>query len=637
MCGIAGIFNYGEPDRAVDRALVARITQTLRHRGPDGEGVYVDGPVGLGNRRLAIVELSSAGAQPMTNEDGSYWITYNGEIYNHRRFRDRLSQRGHVFRGESDTETLLHLFEQDGMNGVAQLAGIFAFALWDRRQRRLVLVRDPLGVKQLYYHDDGHRIVFASEIKAVLACDDVERAVEPEAVNQYLHFHTPLFARTFFNRVGQLRPGEYMEISPQGVRRGRYWQVERFDPSGGSPEDKVERLREHLGAVVSEQLMSDVPVGVFFSGGIDSTAVAAFASARGHPLPCFGVHFSGQGVVDERPYQEAAAKALGLELHLMTLDGSDFPDELSRLLYIQDEPVIGSAMFPMYHVSRVAAKHVKVCLGGQGGDEVFGGYARYGLVRPWHVLRSGLAGRRQRTGGPPGRPAGDVGGNLWKQLAGIRTVWRLARALRHVTNWRARYFANVAKVPEKRWRAIFGSDEFVSRARCRDVFEQTISESPATDPGDQAMHWDMQTYLPGLFHQDDRMSMANSLESRVPLADPRLVEFAFRCGFDVKFRAGASKWILRRAVADVIPEEVLNRRKIGFDTPAENWMKTRHMDFVRDVLLSAKARWRGWWNPKGLEEILARGSDPLWFDIVWKALCIETWAQVFLDGTRSPD
>jgi asparagine synthase (glutamine-hydrolysing) len=645
MCGIAGIYHYAEPDRAVDRATLTRMTRALAHRGPDGEGLLVDGSLGLGHRRLAIVDLSPTGAQPMGTPDRTRWIVYNGEFYNHESFRAALEAEGVTFRGHSDTETLLHLLATRGPDALAEIAGIFGLAYWERDTRRLTLARDPLGVKQVYFHDDGRSIYFASEIKALYECPEVPRKIDPEAVNEYLHFHTPLFDRTFLAHVRQLRAGELLRVTPAGHSRRRYWEIVDFTPRGGTPDDNVRALERSLQHVVREQLMSDVPVGAFFSGGIDSTAVAAMAARTGLRPRCFGVHFTGQGVIDERPFQEAAAKALGLELELITLDGSTFPDDVVRTMFFQDQPVIGAAMLPMDAVAGLAARRVKVCVGGQAADEVFGGYARYALAHPWKVASqwltaapAALAQRlRVRAGASPSSSdRAQPGGNVWKQFAEFGTLRRIARNLttgaRAIHDWRERYFHNFAKVPEATWRTVITAPELVSRERARAVFRDTLARSPATDPADALMHWDAQTYLTGLFQQDDRMSMAHSLESRVPLADPRVVRFAFRSGFDLKFRDGASKWILRRAVADILPGEVLNRRKVGFDTPALQWMQGRHRAWVRDTLTGRTARARGFWNVTALSRWLDDPRDPLWFDVVWKALCIEVWSTLCLDG-----
>lgn len=635
MCGFAGVFHYGDRERPVDRRSLVAMTRSLGHRGPDGEGFYVDGPVGLGHRRLAIVDLSETGAQPMLTPDRRAVIAYNGELYNHRVFRQRLEARGHRFRGSSDTETLLHWMREDGPDALERAEGIFTFALWEKDSETLTLARDPLGVKQLYLHDDGTRVVFASEIKALLVREDVPRRVDPEAVNEYLHFHTPLFDRTFLRDVKVLRPGSFVRYTARGPSERRYWALDDFRWRTEAPEAQVEALRGVVRTVVRDQLMSDVPVGSFFSGGIDSTAVAAFAAKEGLPPQCFGVHFTGQGVIDERPFQESAAKRLGLPLDLITLDGSTFPDDLRTLLYYQDQPLIGAAMLPMFAVAKLASSKVKVCVGGQAADEIFGGYARYALVHPWKVA-SAWAGQRirSRLGGGGGGAGG--GSNLGKQLAERKTLDRVValarKALAGGFDWQSRYFDHFTKVPVERWEGVFAAPGFVDRAQMKARFRDALRASPATDPADKVMHWDLQTYLTGLFTQDDRMSMAHGLESRVPLADPRLVRFAFKTPYDLKFRAGSSKWILRQAVADVLPGEVLHRRKVGFDTPAERWMRETHAGFVRDTLLGKRARERGFWSGAGLARALDDTNDPYWFDRAWKLLSIETWAQVVLDG-----
>jgi asparagine synthase (glutamine-hydrolysing) len=630
MCGIAGIFHYAEPDRPVDRNILETMTRILAHRGPDGEGFHLERGLGLGHRRLSIVDLSPTGDQPMSRHDGSCWITYNGELYNHASFRDRLASKGYRFRGTSDTETLLYLLEEEGPECLADVNGIFAFAFWEAKKQRLTLARDHLGVKQLYYHDNGSRIVFASEIKALLACPDVEREVDMEGVNQYLHFHTTLFDTTMFKGIRQLRAGEYLQVTRWGARISKYWSVTDFHSRGGNPDEYVRALRDELSTVVSDQLMSDVPVGCFFSGGIDSSVIAAHARKTASPLQCFGIHFTGQGVLDERPYQEEAAKALGLTVELSTLDGTNFPEDLMRLMYFQDQPVIGPAMFPMYYVSKFAASRVKVCLGGQGGDELFGGYARYALANPSQVVRGWFTGSNG-TGSSQSKEAA-VGGNLRRQMIDRRTIRRLAGSLGSLWDWETGYFNNFANVSETSWQQIFASPEMVNRHLCRETFHEIIARSPAGDPAQKAIHWDMQVYLPGLFHQDDRMSMASSLESRVPLSDRRIAEFAARTPFDLKFRGGASKWVLRKTLSNILPDRVLNRRKVGFDTPAESWIRDQHAGFVRDMLFSHAARSRGLWNIRGVERLLDNPQAPQWFNIVWKLVCIEAWAQTFLDN-----
>jgi asparagine synthase (glutamine-hydrolysing) len=635
MCGIAGIFHYADRATPVDRPLLAAMTRAVAHRGPDDEQLWVRGPLGLGHRRLSIVDLTPTGRQPM--ESNGSVLVYNGEAYNHAGFRARLEARGATFRGSSDTETLLHLLAIEGADALTDVAGIFGLAFWDAPRNRLVLARDPLGVKQVYFHDDGKRILFASEIKSLLLAHDVSRAIDPVAVNEYLHFHGPLFDRTFLRDVKQVRAGEYVEIDAHGRRHRRYWTVDGFSDGPVDPEAHVDQLKALLADVVREQLMSDVPVGAFFSGGIDSTAVAAFAKPHVTSLRCFGVHFANAGVIDERPFQELAAKALGLQLDLTTCDGSTFPEDLMRLMYFQDQPVIGPALIPMYYVSKLASQHVKVCLGGQAADEIFGGYARHALVDPLRVARSWFTGRAraQPTSVATNRSAGGVRGNLLKQLLDLDNARRLLERVPEALDWRARYFAHFARISEATCLEVL-DPSLVSRAGAFSTFLAGVSESPATAPLDKIFHWEMRTYLASLFQQDDRMSMANSLESRVPLADPRVVRFAMRTPPALKLRGGATKWILRQAIADRIPSEVLNRRKVGFDTPAAAWMRGPHAGFVKDLLLSSRARGRGWYNAAGVERLLAsdgaHGSSSDWFQVAWKLLCIEAWATSVVDA-----
>jgi asparagine synthase (glutamine-hydrolysing) len=567
----------------------------------------------------------------MRSEDGDFTLVYNGEFYNHKAFREKLYARGYRFRGTSDTETLLYLLQEWGTTALEGVAGIFALAFWDRKHRRLILARDPLGVKQIYYHDNGKRLLFASEIKALLLSEDISREIDADGINQYLHFHTPLFEKTFFKGIRQARPGEFIEVNGAGPRPRIYWQTDGFAPRSEGPEHLVKELEDLLEEIIAEQLMADVPVGAFFSGGIDSSSVASFAKKREKSLHCFGVHFEDQGTVDEGPYQKSAAATLGLSLDLITINDGSFPGDMLKLMYFQDEPVIGAAMIPMYYVSQLASEKVKVCLGGQGADEIFAGYARYALARPFDVIGSWFSGRHLVDPGSRAHENKRVGGSLLKQVATYGNVSRLFQGIPHMVNWKRWYFNTFAKVPERNWLNVLGERGLVNRKAAWAMFSDGVDYSPAKDPGDKLLHWDVQTYLPGLFHQDDRMSMANSLESRVPLADPRVVRFAMHIPFDLKLRSGSTKWILRQAVAGAIPMEVLNRRKVGFDTPVERWIRGPHKDFVRELLLSSTARNRGLWNTAGLEKVLNDGTHSHWFDIVWKAISIESWARTFLD------
>ncbi len=625
MCGVVGVFHYRDASASPDMGLVRLMSDTLSHRGPDGEGFFSEDGVGLGHRRLAIVDLTETGRQPMLSVDGRLAMSYNGELYNHAELRPGLQSRGVHFRGTSDTETLIEAIAHDGPGVLARCAGIFSLACYFRKERRLLLARDHVGVKQLYFHDDGARIIFASEIKALLRDPSVSRSLDREAINEYLHFHTPLFDRTFFAGIRQLEPGQWLEVDSAGLKFHRYWEIPDRSPAAGDAAAFEAGLLERLPGVVGDQLMSDVPVGVFFSGGIDSSAVAAFGKRRLPSLRGFGIHFSHEGVVDERPFQESAAKALGLSLDLVTVGPSGFPEEFPRLLRQQDQPVIGTAIVPMFHVSRLAREQVTVCLGGQAADELFGGYARYAVCQS---LGAALRGGASSSGGSGGR----VGGNLFKQLRSARNLGRLARSLSRGADWRGRYFDVVAVVPEDTWHSVL-DPSLADRGRAEGQFRDGTKGPASADPPNAAMRWDARTYLPGLFQQDDRMSMANSLESRVPFADPRLVEFAFSIPSSLKIKNGSSKWILRRVLRDVLPEDVLNRRKAGFDNPVEQWVRGPHRGFLGEILMSKAARERGLFNPRGVEAWLNTDARPYWFDVAFKLLSIEVWAREFLDSS----
>jgi asparagine synthase (glutamine-hydrolysing) len=628
MCGIAGIFFYrdGGP---VDAALLARMSELVKHRGPDDSGVLVTRDLGLAHRRLSIVDLSPAGHQPMGNEDGSAWLVYNGEIYNHQDFRESLRARGHRFRGHSDGETLLHLVEEEGAAAFSKLAGIFGFAFWEARTRKLYLVRDPLGVKQVYWHDDGERVIFASEIKALLADPSLPAALELAAVNQYLHFHTPVEETTFFRGIRLIPPGHYLEVSEQGVRLHRYSPLEDYTPASGAVTGRIEGLRSLLREVTASQLMSDVRVGCFLSGGIDSSSIATFASqaiARDDFI-AFGCYYPGSSVTDERPFAAEVAKALAIELAYVSPEGEKAAEILPLALWHQDEPKIGTAMLSMWFVSELAARSVKTCLGGQGGDEIFAGYARFSMVHPLRNLWAAACRRFARGGDAR------VKDTVQRQVS-ARNVSRMLGALHLLGGWEKRYFDTFASLPEEPLLRLFRGDRsLVSREKAFETFHDLVARCPSREPFNRALYWDMKTYLPGLFAQDDRISMAHGLETRVPMADPRVVAYALTLPPSDKLNGLATKWILKQAVAPVIPEWVLNRKKEGFATPLEEWLDGPLAPLVREALLSEKVRQRGLMDAKEVASWVEgeKKTHPHRGAIVWKLLNIELWHRIFLD------
>ncbi len=623
MCGINGVFHYrsGEPDRE----RVTRQAHVQRHRGPDDWGIWAEGPVVLGQRRLSIVDLSPGGHQPMANEDGSVWVTYNGELYNWPEMRPALAARGHSFRGNSDTEMVLHLWEEKGPALLEDLRGMFAFALFDTRQRRLMLARDRVGKKPLYYHDDGSRLVFASELKSLMHDPTVPREVDERAIADFLTFQYVPGPRSIFQGVRKLPAGHRLVCDASGPRVERYWSLPAAADPGIAPEVAVEQLRELLAEAVRIRLMSDVPLGAFLSGGIDSSVVVALmAQANPGRVRTFSIGFEDQDY-SELEHARRVAQHLGTEHHEQVVKPRAL-DLMPRLTWGMDEPFGDASMLPTWYVAEMARHHVTVALSGDGGDEAYGGYTSYAWARGYawtdHVpapLRRLLAaparflpaehalGRRLRRAGD------DVAGRhleisshfLPRELPGLLSASLRRSLVRHD--------------PYREARAI--------HARAARV----IGGVPAL------LSLDAQTYMTDdVLVKVDRTSMLNSLEVRAPLLDHRVLEYVARLPFEYKLRGDTSKWVLRECARPLLPPEILARGKQGFAVPLEHWFGSDFGRLAREVLLDRRCRERGWLEPAALERELA-GTVP---DPARRArrlftlVCLELWAQSWLDRSR---
>jgi len=628
MCGVAGVFNYRDR-QPVDEKLLDRMTDLLAYRGPDGRGTFIDGHVGLGHRRLAIVDLSDAGKQPMQCDGGQVVISYNGETYNHMELRPELESDGVRFRGHSDTETIIHLYAKFGAAAFAKLTGIFAFALWDQRQQALYLVRDPLGVKQIYYWTDDRSLLFASEAKAVLLQRNVGREADIEAIGEYLHFHTTVQEKTFFSGIRVVLPGELLRIDGRGVQRWRYTSGDDYSPLELPQREAAQLVERTLSSVIRSQLMSDVPVGCFVSGGIDSSIVANYASRfiSSGQMSGFGCYYRGSGVLDEEPYAKEAARAAGVELKSVHPTGDDFNALFARALWHQDEPKIGAAMLSMWKVAQLAARDVKVCLGGQGADELFGGYARYALARPVQLIAGAVRNRLTSSHASSA--------TVHRQVSRGDNRRRLLKLINPFHGWRRRYFDTLAQISRRRLRSLFNEEKVYDRGRYRERFNDIVERCASSDPMDRVMYWDRVAYLPGLFVQDDRMSMAHGLETRVPFADPRVVRMALRIPNQWKMNGFTSKWILKQALHDVLPAWVINRQKAGFDTPIGKWCAGSGYELVRDLLGGRVTKERGLFNTRAALELLERPVQGVAETIVWKLINIEQWFRLFIDTPAS--
>ncbi len=580
MCGFAGIYHpFGAPPGEWP-VVVERMTRTLVHRGPDDEGYFVDGAVALGHRRLRVIDLET-GHQPLTNEDGTLWTVFNGEIYNYIELNKLLAHKGHVFRTRCDTETILHAYEEWGVACLDRLRGMFAFALWDQRRQQLVLARDRLGKKPLYYATVGDAFVFGSEIKALRVFPGLNLALDLQAVSDYLTLLYIPGEKSIFQQVRKLPPGHYLTADRNGVRVRRYWDL-RF--SVRMPADEpaaAERLAELLEECVALRLRSDVPLGAFLSGGLDSsTVVALMAEAGASPLVTASIGFS-EKAFDERPSARLVARRFGAEHHERVLTPGSIMDAVEKLIWHCDEPFGDSSIVPTYYVAQVARAHVTVALSGDGGDENFAGYQRYQLDVKENTLRAIIPGPLRRVLGVIGAvyPQSDF---LPRYLRAKTFLSNLSRA-----PWEA-YLHSVSGIHEADKIRLLTPD--VRRAlaayRTADLFADLYRAADGPDPLSRIQYIDFKTYLPDdILAKVDRAAMANSLEVRCPFLDHHLVEYVASLPATLKLRGTRSKVILKEALRGRLPEQILTRKKMGFAPPVGRWLRTGLYPLVRDHLL----------------------------------------------------
>ena len=629
MCGICGIFNF-DRGSTVSGSVLESMNRQIVHRGPDDDGFYLSHNVGLAMRRLSIIDVRT-GHQPVTNEDQTLWLVYNGEIYNYRELRSRLVERGHQFRTLSDTETILHLYEEYGRECVEHLRGMFAFALWDEKRRRLLLGRDRLGIKPLYYCLTGRQLLFASEIKSLFATLRIQPALNPCALPEYLAFGYVAGSETLFAGVHKLLPAHTLEVDETGMTRlACYWDLPHGEADDGRSEAYyVQTYRETLEECVSSHLMSEVPLGVFLSGGLDSSAVAALTSKRrGEPVKAFSVGYD-EAPYSELPYAQAVAKHIGAEYHEVRVGWQDFFASLPKLIWHEDEPLAWPSSVSLYFVAKLAREQVTVVLTGEGSDETLAGYARYATTL-WNARMQ----KYYRLAAPRLRDS------LREVIEGTSVLGaELRRKLQHTflgrdaASWTSIYFDNFL--------CAFGENEQ------RGLLAQPLQPQPGMIYGNSLKFWecfrgdllhrmlytDIKTYLVELLMKQDQMSMAASIESRVPFLDHRLVEFAAAIPSRHLIRGRDGKHVLKSAIRDLLPESVINRAKMGFPTPWSSWLG-RHFESVESLLLNERSLARGWFEPDRLRRLLTehRQGSSDHADRIWRLLNLELWARVCLDG-----
>jgi asparagine synthase (glutamine-hydrolysing) len=631
MCGIAGI--AGSNRLAGDTpARALRMRDVVTHRGPDEAGLHWDGLVALAHRRLSIVDVS-AGQQPLSNEDGSVWVSFNGEIYNHADIRRELEGRGHAYRTRSDTETIVHAYEEWGDEAVHRFRGMFAFAIWDAPRRRLLLVRDRLGIKPLYWTRVGDRLLFGSEIKAILASGLVEPEPNEAVLPEVLSTRYTSGTETLFTGIHKLLPGHLLVFERGQATIRQYWDLPRRTADHGArpaASTVVEQFRALLTESVKLHLMSDVPLGMFLSGGIDSSAIAAIvATMIDRPLQTFSVAFRDRAF-NELVYARAVAQAINADSHEIVIDERDFFGALPKLVWHEDEPLAHPSSVPLYFVSALARQHVKVVLTGEGSDELLAGYGKY-LRLAWN-WRAGSLYERAVPAGIRSAVASSVVPRL------PRTIGRYARRsfLAMDRTAEAMFFDNFAAIRLADQHTLLAPELRAQATRQQayasglEYFDRLNGNSTLLD---RLLYADIKTYLVELLMKQDQMSMATSIESRVPFLDHRLVEFAVQLPDHWKLSGLTTKRILRDSMKGALTDHILKRPKMGFPVPFATWTRGAWNMVARDVLLDRRTRERGIIDPRAVDLLLrdhaagvTDGGDRL-----WSLLNLELWYRTFID------
>jgi asparagine synthase (glutamine-hydrolysing) len=632
MCGIAGVIKFGDGAN-VAPDLVRGMCSSMVHRGPDDEGIYTQGRVGIGMRRLSIVDLAT-GHQPISNEDNTIWIVFNGEIYNHAELRPDLEARGHRYRTHSDTETIVHLYEEYGHDCVRHLRGMFAFAIWDSRKRHLFIARDRLGIKPLYYQHDDQQFVFGSEVKVLLS-SGMRPHFRRTALPEYLAFGYLSGSETFFSGIEKLMPGHWLEIDEQGrLKIEQYWDLALSQPGPErSQADYIAQYREMLEQAVSSHLMSDVPLGVFLSGGVDSSAVAALMTKiRRAPVETFSVGYAEQSY-SELPYARQVATHLNSIHHEVLLSRQEFFDSLPQLIWHEDEPIAWPSSVSLFFVARLARERVTVVLTGEGSDETLAGYSRYGFT-----LRNAALNRIYSSLTPSlyRRLIRDFIAN--SHLIGADLRRRLGHTFvgRDGSDWSSFYFDNFFSAFSWNEQHQLLTDQLNAELQSSSPYTNVLShwDRSRGEMLQRLLYTDIKTYLVELLMKQDNMSMAASIESRVPFLDHVLVEFAASIPRRFQFDGLAGKQILKKAVEDLLPDSILYRPKLGFPTPWSGWLAGQQLDAIRDLLLEPRSLQRGFFKASSIEQLISehRASYRDHYDRIWRLLNLELWQRIYVDG-----
>ncbi|GCE25384.1 asparagine synthetase B [Dictyobacter alpinus] len=621
MCGICGVYNArsGEP---VSPQLIDTMTRLIAHRGPDDSGAHLDGPLGLGFARLSIIDLSG-GHQPMCNETGDIWIVFNGEIWNYKELRKDLQEKGHIFETNSDTETIVHAYEEYGVDCVARLHGMFGFAIWDGPRQRLLLARDKAGKKPLYYTQLNGSVIFGSEIKAILGHPQVKREVDVQAMADFLSVRYVPAPATLFKNISKVKPGHWLLFENGSMREECYWDFNFKQTEKHSIPEYIQGIKQHVHRAVEERMMADVPVGAMLSGGVDSSIISGIMSTlTSHKVKTFSVGFD-HPEYSELPYARMVADHFGTDHHELVVSSSDLTQYWPLLTWHRDEPVSEPSDLGVYLVSKLARQHVKVVLSGEGADELFAGYPKYvvdWLARYYHIL-------------PP----------VVRNQAIQPMLERLPYSMRKLKT-AAR---NISQPAPQRWMNWFGifngalKEQLLTSETKATInldasreFQHWLDNNPQPDNLSSMLYLDTKIWLPdNLLMKGDKMTMAASLESRIPMLDYKLIEYAASIPSNAKIKNLKTKYLLKQAFADFLPETILTRKKMGFNVPTGEWFRHGQRDLISKLLLSDRIRSRGYFNDAYIAQMVQDHLDGKtnYQAQIFTLASLELWFRVFID------
>ena len=620
MCGISGIYNF-DTEKCIDPHMLNRMTDIMAHRGPDGRGIWLGDNIGFGHRRLSIIDLDQ-GAQPMSNDDQTIWITYNGEIYNYLELREDLKSRGYRFTTNSDTEVIINAYAEYGEDCLNKLNGMFAFAIWDKRIKKLFIARDRLGIKPCYYYIDKEKILFASEIKAILEHKDIKKTVDPNSVVEYMSLRYTLGENTFFKNIKKLLPGNFLTISDSNIQIQKYWELPANKNNDMIYEDTLNHCESLFFDSVKKRMISDVPIGAFLSGGLDSSAIVCAMSSVNNNVKTISIGFNEGKEYNELEYARLVAKQFNTDHHEIILKSKDYLSMINNLIWHRDGPLEVKNEIAIYYMSKELKKYFTVVLSGEGADELFVGYPKYfNSMNKLKLLKkfsnaSFIINNKLIAFILDFFNRGETGRRILKRASNKEDIENL-------------FLSNLVQY---RNYSIF-NDTFKETARQMEgKLIQYFSNLNGMGFHDKFLYYDANHHLQSLLMRIDRMTMANSVEARVPFLDHRLFEYVSSLPFKSKYntKKGIGKIILKDLFSDKLPETVVWRKKMGFPVPFKNWLKSDSFHkVIRDVIISEKSISRGYFDFSYVETLFNNYNNNE--ELIWRLFNLELWHRTFID------